>query len=133
MSIGERLKIWRKTNQLTSKQVEAVTGISQAAISLYENNKREVSIAYIIALYEHYNIDIVYILTGKMNEKHLSTEQEQLLQYFKLCDYETKEDILRFVKRCASTQRNNDDNTLLVAETSKKYDPTPSPSSDVRP
>lgn len=119
MTIGERLKIWRKENNLTSKQIEAVTGVSQSAISMYENNKREVSITYVIKLYENFKIDVIYILTGKKNEKHLSTEQEQLLQYFGICDYETKEDILRFVRRCALTENSNN---MMVAESSKRYD-----------
>jgi len=121
MTIGERLRIWRKENKITTTQLQEITGSSQAAISYYENNKREVSITYVIELYKNFNIDIIYILTGEEDKQHLTNEQEQLLQYFNICDRETKEDILRFAKRCAATQNNNEESATEDKGKSSEY------------
>lgn len=107
MTIGERLKEWRKENKLSSLEIQDKTGVSQAAISYYENNKREVSITYVIELYKHYDIDIMYILTGDKNNSYLTSEQEQLLQYFNLCDDNTKKQILNFTLFCLSNNQNS--------------------------
>ncbi len=107
MSVGERLRDWRKSKKLSTTQVHDATGISTGALSNYENDLREIGSDFLIKLYEIYNADIMYILTGVKDEKLLSDEQEQLLQYFNICDDETKTDILRFVRRCAVTQNDN--------------------------
>lgn len=104
MTIGERLKKWRKEKKLTTTEIQNITGISQAAISYYENNKREVSTTYITELYKKFNIDVIYILTGEKDENHLTDNQEQLIQFFNICDKEAQEDILRFARRCARSQ-----------------------------
>ena len=109
MSVGERLKTWRKSKKLSTTQVHIDTGISTGALSNYENDLREIGSDFLIKLYKIYNADILYILTGVKDEKHLSDEQEQLIQYFSICDNETRYDILRFAKRCAETQKTNED------------------------
>jgi thymidylate synthase len=40
---------------------------------------------------------------------------------FKLCDFEAKEDILRFVKRCSLIGQDITNSPLMIAETAKKY------------
>jgi transcriptional regulator with XRE-family HTH domain len=70
-------------------------------LSNYENDKREISSDLLFQLNEKFNLDVLYILTGVKDEKQLSNEEEQLLQYFNICDKDTKEDIIRIVKRCS--------------------------------
>ena len=105
MTIGERLKNWRNDKGLTSTEISKTTRISQSSISDYENNKMAIGSQALLALYEHYNIDINWILTGVKNENLLDDEQEQLLQFFKVCDKETRLDIIRMVRRFALSQQ----------------------------
>lgn len=107
MTIGERLKNWRNDKGLTSTEISKTTRISQSSISDYENNKMAIGSQALLALYEHYNIDINWILTGIKNENILDEEQEQLLYYFALCDRETRLDIIKMIKRFALSQQCN--------------------------
>ncbi len=104
MSIGERLRNWRKEKNLTTTQIHEATGISLGALSNYENDKREVGSDLLVQLYEKYNLDIVYILTGVKDENKLTIEQEQFIYYLNLCDQETKDLIYKIVKRLAVNQ-----------------------------
>lgn len=104
MTIGERLRKWRKDNGLTTSEIADKTGLSTGGLSEYENDKKLIGSKTLLALYENYRIDINYILTGERNDEILDEEQAQLIQYFKLCDKDTREDIIRFVRRCAITQ-----------------------------
>lgn len=104
MTIGERLKLWRKENGLSTNEIAERTGLSSGGLSEYENDKKLIGSKTLLMLYETYKIDINWILTGERVDALHDDEQSQLLEYFKRCDNETKEDIIRFVRRCALTQ-----------------------------
>lgn len=104
MTIGERLKAWRKEKSLSTSEIAEKTGLSSGGLSEYENDKKLIGSKTLLTLYEIYKIDINWILTGEREENVLDEDQAQLLEYFKKCDSETKEDIIRFVRRCALTQ-----------------------------
>ena len=105
MTIGERLKKWRKDNGLSTSEIAEKTGLSSGGLSEYENDKKLIGSKTLLTLYEIYKIDINWILTGERDDTLLDEEQSQLLEYFKICDNDTKEDIIRFVRRCALTQK----------------------------
>lgn len=43
MTIGSRLRDWRKGNKLKTTEISEKTGISTGALSNYENDKREIA------------------------------------------------------------------------------------------
>lgn len=81
MSVGKRLKDWRKEKKITTREICEKTGISTGAISNYENEKREIGVNLIIKLYEIYDIDLEYILTGVRKSK--TENEEEMIKNFK--------------------------------------------------
>ncbi|MDO4276345.1 MAG: helix-turn-helix transcriptional regulator [Eubacteriales bacterium] len=83
MSVGNRLKEWRKQNNLKMTEIKEKTGISTGGISDYENDKKLIGSKTLICLAENYNIDIHYILTGVRREgEKLSENEKELLEQF---------------------------------------------------
>lgn len=83
MSVGDRLKEWRKDNNLKMTEIKDKTGISTGGISDYENDKKLIGSKTLISLAENYDIDIHYILTGVRKESEtLSENEKELLEYF---------------------------------------------------
>ena len=109
MSIGERLKQWRKDKGLTSTEISKATKISQSSISDYENDKMAIGSQALLSLYENYNIDINWILTGIKNENILDDEQRELLDFFNVCDKDNKLMIIKMVRSLALTQQSKED------------------------
>jgi HTH-type transcriptional regulator, cell division transcriptional repressor len=106
MTIGNRLKQWRIKNNLTTSEISDKTGISTGGLSEYENDKKLIGSKTLISLYKTYHIDINWILTGERNENNLDEKEEQIIQFFKICDEKTKEQILNFMLFCLSNQNN---------------------------
>lgn len=88
MTIGIRLKEWRKLNHLKTVEISQNTGISTGALSNYENDKREISCNFLLKLKEIYDADIYYILTGVKNETLSKDEKEIIKCYRTLSEYE---------------------------------------------
>ena len=114
MSIGERLRSWRKEKNLTTTQIHEATGISLGALSNYENDKREVGSDLLVQLNEKFNLNIVYILTGVKDDNRLTDEQEQILYYFNLCDQNDKRLVIDLLKRFTN---NHDDYETHIRRT----------------
>lgn len=82
MTIGNRLREWRKSNNWKTTEISESTGISTGALSNYENDKREISSDFLLKLRDIYNADIYYILTGvKLGD--LSSNEIELLEAFR--------------------------------------------------
>ena len=81
MSIGTRLREWRKKNKITIKELTETLNISTGSLNYYENDQREIGSNTLIKLKEIYNADIFYILTGMSN--NLSQEENELLGLFR--------------------------------------------------
>lgn len=95
MSIGSRLKEWRKENNLKTTDIRDNTGISIGALSNYENDKRDISSQFLLKIKEVYNADIYYILTGvKSNE--LTTNEKELIDNFR---YLPEREQIKFIGR----------------------------------
>lgn len=82
MTIGNRLRAWRKNNNLKTTEISESTGISTGALSNYENDKREISSEFLLKLKGIYNADIYYILTG-VKIGALTEDESKLLEYFR--------------------------------------------------
>lgn len=90
MDIGERLKKWRKDNKLTMVQISQITGIAQSAISSYERGDTTISVKSLVLLMEHFDMDIVWILTGKSEDMVLTEEEKELIRFYRNCNQEGK-------------------------------------------
>lgn len=83
MTIGERLRCWRKENKLKTTEISEKTGISTGALSNYENDKREISCNFLLKLQDIYHVDIYYILTG-VKQMTPTDEEIELLNNLKI-------------------------------------------------
>ena len=90
MTIGERLRVWRKENKISAKVLAENTGILQQTVSNYELNKSPISADFLVELYKKYCIDIIWLITGNKSEDNLSAGEKQLLQDYRNCNQEGK-------------------------------------------
>lgn len=63
------LKEIRKQRNLNQQKVAMDLNISREALSHYENDKREPSLALLLKMSEYFNVSIDYLITGKEFEK----------------------------------------------------------------
>jgi transcriptional regulator with XRE-family HTH domain len=68
MTIGKRLKKWRKINHLTQRKIHEDTGISLGSLSHYEKDRAYMNTHTLLLLYKTYHIDINWLLTGEKNK-----------------------------------------------------------------
>lgn len=103
-----RLKILRKENNLTVRELGEKINISYAAISKMENNKQNINNEYLNILSNFFNVSTDYLL-GLSNirnpEKELNKKQESDPIFFSLYEEvkeltdEQKKEILEIVKK----------------------------------
>jgi len=63
--LGDRLRQWRKSVPLRGYQLAKKIGISQGSLSDIENGKSLPSADTIAKLYQHTNLNIIWLLTSK--------------------------------------------------------------------
>lgn len=63
--LGSRLRQWRKTLPLKSFELAKLIKVSQGSLSDIENNKSLPSADTIAKLYQHTDLNIIWLLTGK--------------------------------------------------------------------
>lgn len=68
MNIGENIKLFRKKNKLTQKQLSELIGVSTITIQNYENNRRTPSIDTLQNISEVLNISLNQLLASYINE-----------------------------------------------------------------
>lgn len=94
MTIGERLKYWRKENKLTTLNINEKTGIPTGLMSEYENDKKLIGSKNLLSLFEAYNIDLNWLLTGIKNENILDINEKKLIENYRKCDNSYKEKLI---------------------------------------
>ena len=97
-TIGERLKTWRKENNLTLIDISKKTGLSTGGLSAYERDEKLIGSKTLLALWREYKIDIAWILTGKQ-EGELTPEELQLVETYRRADDRGKRNIMQTVKQ----------------------------------
>lgn len=102
----------RKEKGLTMKQLGAIVGVTEAAISQYETGKREADFETLLKISEALDCTVDYLLGREIQkEKPLVNEDEELTEYldelknrpemkmlFSLAKGATKEDVEKAVK-----------------------------------
>lgn len=76
MSIGERLKAYRKAKSLSLREISKITGISQGALSDIENSKNQPAAKTIEAIVRNTDINPYWLLTGE-SEMFVKKEEEK--------------------------------------------------------
>jgi len=67
-TLGERLKLIRKENNLTQEELGKIFGLTKYSISLYENNKTSPSDDFKTKLASYFNVSVDWLL-GLTDEK----------------------------------------------------------------
>lgn len=96
MSIGSRLRQWRKKEGIASNIFAAQCGFSEGALSNIENDKVLPSAKILLKLNEQYNLSIDWLLTGT----HSSTpnEYKELLVIYDSLNNAQKQQLIQIAK-----------------------------------
>lgn len=105
MTIGIRLRQWRKENKITSNTLAAQCGFSEGALSNIENDKVLPSAKILLKLNEQYGLSIDWLLTGA--HKDIAAEQRELILIYESLAPEQKEQLMQIARTFLplSTQR----------------------------
>ncbi len=93
-TVGERLRAWRKEKGLSTVEISKKTGLSTGGLSAYERNEKLIGSKTLLALWEEYQIDIAWILTGK-KDNELSEDEQKLVDLYRTADDRGKKNIIR--------------------------------------
>ena len=77
MSLGERIRKYRKINKFTQKQLSSQLGLTPKMISFYERNERIPPIDIIVKLSEIFSVSTDYLL-GLSPEQSMPNTQNSL-------------------------------------------------------
>lgn len=66
-TIGERLKLIRNSNNYSTNKFAEILGISQSSFTKLENDQAEPRTRTILALYEKFDVDPLWLITGQSN------------------------------------------------------------------
>lgn len=107
-SIGDRIRIIRKTNRLNQNEYANFIGISQATLSELEQGKYNPSLERILSIHKVFKTNLSWLLTGDNLEENESINllfnvsldgmELKLIEMFRnLKDYD-KEEIIQYLK-----------------------------------
>ena len=105
MMVGDRLRKWRKENKISGQKLAEATNVSQSIISYYELNRSSIPSEFLVKLYEIYNLDIIWLLTGKEPDSTDFTQDElELIEYYRNCTRESKTAVKKTAEALQSIQ-----------------------------
>lgn len=96
MSIGSRLRQWRKKEGIASNVLAAQCGFSEGALSNIENDKVLPSAKILLKLNEQYDLSIDWLLTGKSSS--VPNAYEELLLIYDSLNNAQKEQLIQIAK-----------------------------------
>ena len=106
----KRIKELRKKNALTMKRLGEIINVSEAAVSQYENGKRQPDYETLRKIADYFGVSTDYLL-GREDNPTQSTDQQlegiDFALYGEIKDLteEEKQDILNFVKFTKSQRK----------------------------
>lgn len=105
-SLGDRIRVIRKTNQLNQNEFSNLIGISQATLSELEQGKYNPSLETILSINKVFKTNLSWLLTGDSLERNeslhlfnvsLDDMEFKLIEMFRnLKDFD-KEEIIQFL------------------------------------
>ena len=96
MNAGERLRLWRKQNNITAGELAKKIGMSQSGVTSFERGEAAMSHKYLASLNENLGISVDWLLTGSYRE--LSKEERELFEIFSQLDKPQQEHLVRIAK-----------------------------------
>ena len=79
MTVGERIKTLRKQKGYTQGDVATQLNMSRQAVAKWEQNVCEPNVNCLIVMAELFEVDLNYLITGKVEEKPNPWEKSQKL------------------------------------------------------
>jgi transcriptional regulator with XRE-family HTH domain len=110
--IGQRLKEERERLGLSQAHFAGIGDLTKQAQINYEQGKRSPDAAYLAALAQHTNIDILYVITGKhtITNDSMNASEVELLKSYRSFDSSGKKAIDAVVNALNSRELNDDSN-----------------------
>ncbi|MFQ7472771.1 MAG: helix-turn-helix domain-containing protein [Anaerovoracaceae bacterium] len=71
---AKNLKYLRKKNDMTQTELASDLGVSRSTIGMYENGEREPDIKTLEAIAAFFNVDMNFLLGGKISASELETK-----------------------------------------------------------
>lgn len=122
MSLGDRIRKYRKINKFTQKQLSSQLGLTPKMVSFYERNERMPPIDIIIKLSQIFSVSTDYLLglspeqsTHNM-QNSLSTEEKTILSLYRSLDKDYKDIILGELKKWEKLQKIERKNKITKKE-----------------
>lgn len=106
-SLGDRIKIIRKTNRLNQHEFSNLIGISQATLSELEQGKYNPSLETILSIHKVFKTNLSWLLIGDNNEDNethnlfntsLDDIELKLVDLFRSLKGYDKQEIIQFMK-----------------------------------
>lgn len=98
-SISEKLTSLREKEKISSNQIAEMIGISQQAYSNLELGKSSPRAETLIALYEKFQVDPLWLLTGKTRSKISNPEAIRIAEIAQELSLEARQRILELAER----------------------------------
>ncbi len=111
MSLGERIRKYRKINKFTQKQLSSQLGLTPKMISFYERNERIPPIDIIVKLSEIFSVSTDYLLglspeqSMPNTQNSLSIEEKKIINIYRSLDKDYKDIILGELKKMEKLQK----------------------------
>ena len=81
MTLGERIRFWRKEKGLTQARLAELSGVATITIHQYESNKRSPRYDILMRLSEAMGIDTATLLEGFVTAEQISWEIDMPVEY----------------------------------------------------
>lgn len=106
----ERIKELRKEKSITMKRLGEIIGVSEGAVSQYENGKRQPDYDILKKIADYFNVSTDYLLGRTDNPQQNIDQQLEGIEFalygeIKELTEEEKQDILNFVKFTKSQRK----------------------------
>ncbi len=111
LSLGERIRKYRKINKFTQKQLSSQLGLTPKMISFYERNERIPPIDIIVKLSEIFSVSTDYLLglspeqSMPNTQNSLSIEEKKIINIYRSLDKDYKDIILGELKKMEKLQK----------------------------
>lgn len=102
-TLGERIRIIRKTNQLSQKQFANIIGVSQGTLSELEKDKYKPSIDIIIGIQHNFKVELEWLVIGNDMQScntyciTLNEKEQKLISTFRALTNDDQDEILDFI------------------------------------
>lgn len=100
-TLGEKIKTFRKSNNLTQKELALKIGVTASTVTKYENGQLEPNIDILNKISNIFNISVSNLIDDNYSRKEFSTESEflnfyELLNSKEIAD-ETISELTKFI------------------------------------